>query len=239
MAYTAGRDLAYDATPGSTRTLLVYPSDTDTCHLMDSRCLLRDTYNPDAYFIEPVYAEPEASGSCAANIGSYGYGYCSTGKPLLPGRGFIYDPSGMADQGVQARATPLVDQISQPGFALCADAPLRFINNTAHSGHGGAVYQGACDDARGARGECFISGFAEDVGGALIEFNGNSAGGAGGAVFSNCDALGPSCAKALDARVGLPFATYTRSIFFRHNSAAAYGSPSAAAASPTSRGRSP
>jgi predicted outer membrane repeat protein len=61
------------------------------------------------------------------------------------------------------------------------------------------------------------------VGGALVEFTGNSAGGAGGAVYTECDTLAASCRKVLGKHLGAPLAHQQPQIFFRGNRAGAYG----------------
>jgi predicted outer membrane repeat protein len=165
-------------------------------------------------------------------------GYCSPGKPLLPGRGFAYEPADFASLIGSLDPMTFVDLLEQPplvdvggnmieAFSGCATRPLRFLNNKVFGGNGGAIYQSGCDVARDAQGFCFFSGLTQASGAAVVEFQGNYAEGSGGAVFTDCDTLATSCAAMLQASLGFPpIRSSSRSqpqYYFARNTAGGYG----------------
>ena len=70
------------------------------------------------------------------------------------------------------------------------------------------MYRDTCDAGSARRGTCFIDGDAPAAGGGAqqLVFAGNAAGVAGGAVYVECEAVGPACMGALNRTVALPLA---------------------------------
>jgi hypothetical protein len=90
------------------------------------------------------------------------------------------------------------------------------------AGHGGAVFQGGCHGAA-AQGACFFAGVGPLSPSLLIEYEGNTAGGAGGAVYTACDRVGEPCLTLMTVDIGLPLARPQRKLRFAGNRAAAWG----------------
>jgi len=204
FVYRSGATTIIDASPGSSVVGLILPSNSDTCQIFD------DTAT----------------------------GYCSPGKPSLPGRGFAYEPADFAGLIGNLGLIAFINLLTRPSlvdlggntieaFSGCATRPLRFLNNSAFRGHGGAVYQSGCDVARDAQGFCFFSGLTQISGAAIAEFQGNYAEGSGGAVFTDCETLATSCAAMMQASLGFPPLRSSSlpppQYFFAGNKAGGYG----------------
>jgi hypothetical protein len=144
------------------------------------------------------------------------WGFCAPGRLPLPSRHDAYDPAAMRNLSRTGAAAVLR---AHPG---CGRLPLAFRGNRAVAGHGGAVFQGGCDGAA-ARGACFFAGLGPLSPSLLIEYEGNSAGGAGGAVYTACDRVGEPCRALMAMDLGLPLARPQRKLRFAGNRAAAWG----------------
>ena len=183
------------------------------------------------------FALERATGQCSLldyNAGSLGW--CIGGKPLLPGAGLMYEASDFSRLVQSFGDTNLTnihmffssfqaDGEEIPPFLGCATAPVRFKNNSALSGYGGAVYQSGCNNGLNARGYCFFTGLSESTGSALIVFENNFASSGGGAVYTDCDILVTTCTKSLGSVLGVPGFQKTQysQVYFLQNSVGGYG----------------
>ena len=147
--------------------------------------------------------------------------------PRLPGRGRDYDPVDFFGRARSLSSMSSADLVGSQGFVGCATSPLRFLNNSALGGHGGAVYQSGCDAAHDVKGVCFFTGLTRETGAMLVEFRGNYAGGSGGAVYTECETVTDTCLSLMGVALGVPAlrsASWSLpSIFFHMNSARGHG----------------
>jgi len=78
------------------------------------------------------------------------------------------------------------------------------VRNNRADRFGGGLFQAGCDIGLERKGLCWVGGIAEKVGSSyILSFEANTAGAAGGAVFTTCHSLGV-CETVLRKTVGLP-----------------------------------
>ena len=199
-------------------------ADAILCHEFGNVSVVLDRSAGDA---TNGYVLPAQSLQCTlADEG--GPGWCVGPRPDLPSLGLAYENAAM--QALERRAAPM-DFVGLQGlFPGCAKAPVTFRNNRAIKGSGGAVYEAGCNSGLDGHGVCFFSGMSLDSGSAIVVFEGNYAKVSGGAVYTDCDVLLPTCTKLMTTvRLGVPGA-YGRN-YFRANAAGGYGSDVATAPS--------
>ena len=164
------------------------------------------------------------------------FGWCGLSKPLLPGIGVNYEPSDFVlfIQDLSSEAFPAIRALPQiiqasgrrlPSFAGCATHPIRFKNNKALGGYGGAVYQSGCNTGLDAQGYCFFTGLSSFSGSGLVSFENNFASAGGGAAYTDCDSLLSSCSSAITQSIGVVGLRQTKipQTYFVNNIVDGYG----------------
>ena len=154
-----------------------------------------------------------------------GQGWCVGPRPDLPSTGLAYDGASMAALG--RKVAPMDFVAKQALFPGCAEAPIHFRANRAS--YGGAIYQAGCNSGLDGHGVCFLSGMSLDSGAMIVTFEGNYAQVGGGAVFTDCDTLMPTCTQMATHLMGVPGSQGRH--YFRGNAAGGYGPDVATAAS--------
>ena len=164
------------------------------------------------------------------------FGWCGLSKPLLPGISVNYEPSDfdgliheLSTKDFPAiRALPPIIQASGrrlPSFSGCATHPIRFKNNKALGGYGGAVFQSGCNTGLDAQGFCFFTGISSSSGAGLVSFENNFASAGGGAAYTDCDRILGSCSNAISQSIGVVGLQQTKipRTYFVDNAADSYG----------------
>ena len=170
------------------------------------------------YCESPGFQKGQLTGqaySPCIDTGVKAWGVCAE-SPYLPSLGFDYDPDSLMRLITMPVSDLLVEQ------RKCGSLPLRVASN--HAGrHGGGLYKDGCDRGYEEKGLCWIGGLSEQAASAMIlDFSSNSAGGAGGGVFTSCLSLG-KCGGVLTKQVGLPVSDGRKMLSFERNNAGGYG----------------
>ena len=107
------------------------------------------------------------------------WGVCSD-KVKLPSAGFDYDAQVL--EQIRLMTIPALFE----AYPLCGKMPLVVRDNRA-SRHGGGLYQDGCDMGLEEKELCWVGGTAVQASASFaLSFEGNSAGGSGGAIFTAC-----------------------------------------------------
>ena len=123
--------------------------------------------------------------SCAQQCIDLGqaWGVCSdSNKPKLPSAGFDYDLKVL--EKIRLMTLPALLE-AHPG---CGTLPLTVRSNHA-SRHGGGLFQDGCDTGLEQKKLCWVGGIAQKTAASTLSFEGNSADGAGGAIYTRLQAL--------------------------------------------------
>ena len=166
------------------------------------------------------YAPPTQTVACT-DLGK-AWGKCA--KPKLPCSGHDYDTEDLK----RILSMSLPDLFAeQPG---CGSSQLIVQSNSAGR-HGGGLYQDACDNGLQQRGFCWVGGISDGAFPTFtLSFEFNTAGGAGGAVYTVCHNL-DVCQGVAENFIGLPDLSGepVKVFSFRSNDAAGFGNDIASA----------
>jgi len=124
------------------------------------------------------------------------WGVCND-RPKLPASGFDYDVDAL--KRMLSLSYPALFS-ENPG---CGSAPLVVRGNTAGR-HGGGLFKHGCDDGLEQKELCWVGGVSEGASPSFIlAFESNSAGAAGGGIYTSCFHLG-KCQPVFQKTIGLP-----------------------------------
>ena len=149
---------------------------------------------PESFHVHMCTAATHGAGAGAL---ADAFAHVTQDKPKLPSFGFDYD----ADAMQSLLSLPLSDLFAaNPG---CGSSQLVLQKNKA-ARYGGGLHQQMCNQGLQQRGSCWIGGIAEGVSSTFtLSFDGNTAGAAGGAVYSTCYSL-DVCQSVAEKTIGLP-----------------------------------
>ena len=152
-----------------------------------------------------------------------GWGVCDAAV-RLPSRGFEYDADMLKS------ILHMSPQQLFAGYPGCGTLPLMVRSNRAGR-HGGGLFQQACDTGFEQKQLCWIGGLSAEASTSfLLSFVTNSAGGAGGGIYTSCFSLG-FCNRASKMTLGMPIPAHSRAevISLVENTAYGFGNDVATA----------